>query len=117
MAAKTNERATAGPAWTRDGRKDEREGDRGPRLDPGRLAGENEDPGAYDDADAEYGQIHRSQLLAQRVRGCLGVTDRLLDRFGTPQVHPGLLAIGESAPTSRRARPGASTSSTLLAKP
>jgi hypothetical protein len=79
---------------TGDAGEDERQGDCRPCLDPGRLAGEHEDSGADDDADTEHGQIQRTQLLAQLVGGFFGVTDRLLDRLGTPQVHPGLLAIG-----------------------
>ena len=78
---------------TRHAGEDERQGDRWPCLDPGRLAGEHEDPGADDDSDAEHGQVQRTQPLAQLVGGLFGVTDRLLDRLGAPQVHPGLLAV------------------------
>ena len=86
MPAKTNERATAGSAWT-------------PAAD------ENEDPGADDDPDAEHGQVKRTQLLAQLVGGLLGVTDRLLDRLGAPQIHPGLLHRTEGGSlTSSRPR-------------
>ena len=70
MPAKTNESATAGPAFV-----------------PGRLAGQHEDAGADDHADAEDGQLDGAELLAELVLGLLGVGDRLLDGLRAREVH------------------------------
>ena len=42
-------------------------------------AGQDEDAGAYDDADTEDGQIQRGQGLLERVLWLLGIEDGLLD--------------------------------------
>jgi hypothetical protein len=56
-------------------------------LDTGGLAGEDEDTGADDHADPEQGELDRAQPLAELVGRLLGVCYRLLDAFGSPEVH------------------------------
>ena len=59
--------------------------DRGPRLVRGGGAGEHEDAGPDDRADAEEGEVERGQRPLQ-VLPLLDVVDELLDRLGLQQV-------------------------------
>ncbi len=65
-----------------DSGDDEREGDGGSRVVLGDGAGQYEDAGADDDADAEDGQVQCRQGFLERVLRFLRVTDGLLDLLG-----------------------------------
>ena len=77
--------------------------DRGPRLVRGGGAGEHEDAGADDRADAEEGEVERGERPLQ-VLPLLDVVDELLDRLGLQQVRVQSSSCGSCRPERRRRR-------------
>ena len=69
-----------------DAGNDHRDHDRRPGIRGGGLAGQDEDAGADDRADAEGDQVHRSKHALQTMRGLCAVEQRR-ERFGAKERH------------------------------
>ena len=91
-----------------DAGQHERQHDRGPGLGGRGVAGEHEDAGADDDADAEHGDVERAQLALEREALLLGSRQRLVDG---PAPTPGELPQRPHARHPTRSRPMRSLSS------
>ncbi len=71
-----------------DGGHDERERHRRARVQRRRDAGQHEDSGADDGADAEHGEIERAERALQRtLAGGFGLGPECSNGLGGPQVH------------------------------
>ena len=90
-------REPAGDAGQHEGDDDGRAGVRG-----GLLAGQHEDAGADDDADAEERQVPGGELLLEPMIRLVGLLDRSLDTLDAEQAHAPIVAVGRSRMQPRR---------------
>ena len=85
-------RVAEGGQTTHHGADDEGVDDRRPGILLGRSAGDREDAGADDDADAEDDEIERRQTSFEMVVGLISGRQGLLDRLRAKETHADLRA-------------------------
>ena len=78
--------------------EDERDDDRRAGVERSLLAGQHEDAGADDDADAEDRQVPGGEALLELVLRLVGLLDRLLDGLGARQLHVASWSRASAAP-------------------